>query len=159
MADIVDKPTRSRMMAGIKGKNTKPELIVRRFLHAHGFRYRLHDNKLPGKPDIVLPKYRMAIFVHGCFWHRHLGCSFATNPEQNFDKWQEKFKQNVDRDRKQLAELLASGWKVIVIWECGLRLADSNLLWLVEHAKFGGQQFLEWPAQEVRGKTDSVRCI
>lgn len=145
MTDIVDQSTRSRMMSGIKGKNTKPELSVRSFLHSHGFRYSLHDTKLPGKPDIVLRKYKMVILVHGCFWHRHLACKLASCPVQNREKWQLKFIQNVERDRKQIAELLDRGWRVTVIWECGLRLAQTNLSWLEEHLKQGKDQFLEWP--------------
>ena len=147
MTDVVDQLTRSRMMAGIKSKNTKPELIVRRFLHSQGFRYRLHDNKLPGKPDIVLPKYKMIIFVHGCFWHRHLSCKLATKPEQNQEKWQKKFMQNKDRDRKHIAELLGQGWRVTVIWECGLRSAKFNLLWCENHIKYGIKQFFQWPIE------------
>lgn len=146
MVDIVDSTTRSRMMAGIKGKNTRPEILVRRFLHAQGFRYRLHVSSLPGKPDIVLSKYKLAIFVHGCFWHRHQGCKYATSPEQNSEKWKEKFRQNLERDQRQLLLLLESGWRVVVIWECGVRDAQSNLAWMTEYIKQGGlSQFLEWP--------------
>ena len=91
MVDVVDRKTRSRMMSGIRGKNTKPELLIRKGLHARGFRFRLHDKHLPGKPDLVLPKYGAVIFVHGCFWHRHSGCVRTTTPKRNRSFWQEKF--------------------------------------------------------------------
>lgn len=146
MVDIVDSRTRSRMMAGIKGKNTKPELVVRCYLHSKGFRYRLHDDKLPGRPDIIMPKYKLLIFVHGCFWHRHQGCRFATTPDQNRAKWQEKFRQNVERDQKQRRQLLDLGWRVLVIWECALRSPKPDLSWLPEHIKSGLELYAEWPA-------------
>jgi DNA mismatch endonuclease (patch repair protein) len=145
MTDIVDSKTRSRMMAGIKGKDTRPEMLLRQFLHSKGFRYRLHDTKLPGSPDIVLRKYHLAIFVHGCFWHRHKGCKFATTPEQNRDKWLLKFKQNAERDQRQIAQLKEMGWRVLVIWECGLKLPATNVLWLSEYIKSELSSYLEWP--------------
>ena len=117
--DVVDRATRSRMMSGIRGKNTKPELAVRSYLHRCGLRFRL-QSALPGKPDIVLPKYRAAVFVHGCFWHRHEGCRFTTTPASNAKFWAKKFADNVRRDahvRRQLAQL---GWRVLVIWSCEL---------------------------------------
>ncbi|EIU4785286.1 MULTISPECIES: very short patch repair endonuclease [Pseudomonadaceae] len=117
--DIVSKEVRSRMMAGIRGSNTSPEMKVRRLLHRHGFRYRLHQKDLPGKPDLVLSRYRVCIFVHGCFWHRHPGCRYATSPKTRLDFWQRKFDQNVARDTRNKAVLLASGWRVIQLWECG----------------------------------------
>ena len=111
-------------MAGIRGSDTRPEMIVRRFLHSKGFRYRLHVRSLPGSPDLVLPKYSLAIFVHGCFWHRHANCPFATLPDKNNEAWQKKFDQNVKRDNRTLALLAEKGWRVIVIWECSLRNAE-----------------------------------
>ena len=117
--DVVDRATRSRMMSGIRGKNTKPELVVRSYLHRSGLRFRL-QSRLPGKPDLVLPKYRAAVFVHGCFWHRHEGCRFTTTPASNAKFWAKKFADNVRRDahvRRQLAQL---GWRVLVIWSCEL---------------------------------------
>lgn len=120
MVDMVDKHTRSRMMAGIKGANTKPELILRRGLHAVGFRFRVHEKRLPGRPDIVLPKWRVVIEVRGCFWHRHTGCPKATEPRTNTDFWQDKFSTNVARDRKNIDALLAIGWRVLVVWECAI---------------------------------------
>ena len=121
MADIVPKEVRSRMMAGIGGKNTRPELLVRKGLHAAGFRYRLHDRALPGKPDIVLPKYRAVIFVHGCFWHRHPGCRYASTPATRPEFWASKFSANVARDSAARSALLLAGWRVATIWECALR--------------------------------------
>lgn len=126
MADIVDKATRSRMMSGIRGKDTRPEMMVRRALHRAGFRYRLHDKRLPGKPDIVLPKYRTVIFVHGCFWHHH-DCRHFKWPKTRPEFWREKIEGNVERDRKAFAELRELGWKIEVIWECQTQrdLADA----------------------------------
>lgn len=121
MADVVDKVTRSRMMAGIRGSDTAPEMIVRRGFHALGFRYRLHDRKLPGRPDLVLPRYRAVVFVNGCFWHRHEGCRYASTPATRPDFWAEKFRLNVARDRKNVTTLLASGWRVALVWECALK--------------------------------------
>ena len=118
--DIVDTATRSRMMAGIRGTNTKPELILRRGLHARGFRFRLHSRRLPGKPDIVLPKHRAVIFVHGCFWHGH-ECSLFRWPKTREAFWRDKIGGNCARDRMAEAELLASGWRVLKVWECALR--------------------------------------
>ncbi len=135
MADIVDPETRSRMMSGIEGKNTKPELALRRALHARGFRYRLHDNKLPGKPDLILPRFRTAIFVHGCFWHRHEDCKYATTPATREEFWKLKFRKNVARDKRNTAALIDEGWKVAVIWECEIKrslveVADKIEYWI-----------------------------
>jgi DNA mismatch endonuclease (patch repair protein) len=145
--DIVDSATRSRMMAGIGAKNSRPELVVRRFLHGMGFRYRLHQKGLPGSPDLVLSKYRVSIFVHGCFWHRHLNCTFSTNPATNSLRWSEKFRVNVARDKRNINDLLAAGWRVVVLWECGLRGSDpkAQLDWLPKAIRSGGFSSLEWP--------------
>lgn len=121
MTDIVDRETRSRMMAGIGGRNTRPELALRSALHARGFRFRLHARDLPGKPDIVLPRYRAVIFVHGCFWHRHADCRYATTPATRPEFWQDKFAGNVRRDAAAVAELRHRRWRVAIVWECGLR--------------------------------------
>lgn len=125
MTDIVDRQTRSRMMAGIKGKNTKPELALRRSLHARGFRYRLHSKNVHGRPDLVLPKHRAVIFVHGCFWHRHEGCRYATTPATRAAFWKAKFDANVARDSAVRGALLAAGWRVAAIWECALRKPEQ----------------------------------
>ncbi|ULB09181.1 DNA mismatch endonuclease Vsr [Cereibacter azotoformans] len=121
MTDIVDSRTRSRMMSGIRGKNTKPELVLRRSLHAAGYRFRLHAKGVPGKPDIVMPKYRAVILVHGCFWHRHDGCRYSTLPSTRTEFWMAKFKANVARDEVVRAALLEAGWRVATVWECALR--------------------------------------
>ncbi len=123
MADIVDQATRSRMMAGIKGKNTQPELLLRRGLHGRGFRFRLHVAGLPGHPDICLKKYNAVIFVHGCYWHRHENCRFASTPKSRADFWLSKFAANVERDALHQKMLKAQGWRVAVVWECTLRSA------------------------------------
>ena len=125
MVDIVDAETRSRMMRNIRGKDTKPELLLRRGLHARGFRYRLHHKGLPGRPDLVFPKYRAAAFVHGCFWHRHPGCPKATTPATRVDFWQNKFAENTARDRRHIDQLQEAGWRVLVVWEC--ELARSSI--------------------------------
>ena len=109
---------RSALMARVKQKNTKPELIVRHLLHSNGFRYRLHRSDLPGTPDIVFIGRKKAIFVHGCFWHRHEGCSRTTTPKTRVAFWLEKFHENIERDRRKLTELSARGWSTLVIWEC-----------------------------------------
>lgn len=125
MTDIVDKQTRSRMMAGIQGKDTKPELALRRALHARGFRFRLHSRKVYGRPDLVLPKYRAVVFVHGCFWHRHKGCRYTTTPSTRREFWQAKFKANVARDEAVQGKLMEDGWRVATVWECALRKPDQ----------------------------------
>ena len=121
MSDIVDRATRSRMMAGIGGKNTRPEIVLRRALHARGLRYRLHDRKLPGTPDIVFRRFGAVCFVHGCFWHRHAGCPFAATPSTRGEFWRTKLDANVERDRRNRRDLLRAGWRVAVVWECALR--------------------------------------
>lgn len=119
MADVVDPATRSRMMSGIRGKNTKPELLIRTALHRHGFRYRLHCG-LPGKPDICLPRYRAVIFVHGCFWHGH-NCHLFKWPATRPEFWRRKIQRNREVDRAALERLLADGWRVGTVWECALK--------------------------------------
>ncbi|MHB1077038.1 very short patch repair endonuclease [Thiobacillus sp.] len=140
MVDVVDPATRSRMMSGIQGKNTKPELLVRRYLHSRGLRYRLHVKTLPGKPDIVLPKYRTVVFVHGCFWHQHSNCKFATTPSSQPDFWANKLAQNVMRDQYQTNALRESGWRTLIIWECELRGSASRLEALYEEITKGNNQ-------------------
>jgi DNA mismatch endonuclease (patch repair protein) len=138
MADIVDQATRSQMMARIRGKNTSPEIRVRKYLHARGFRYRLHVKSLPGKPDIVLPKYHTVIFVHGCFWHQHPRCMDAVMPKSNKFFWKKKLEGNVKRDRLNIAALISSGWRCLTIWECQLSNAKS-LPQLVKRLKSSSQ--------------------
>lgn len=111
-------PVRSKIMSSVGSKNTKPEMVVRRLLHSANYRYRLHRKDLPGRPDIVFGSRRKAIFVHGCFWHRHDGCSKATTPKTREDFWREKFARNVQRDAAALQQLQDLGWNVLTIWEC-----------------------------------------
>jgi DNA mismatch endonuclease (patch repair protein) len=124
--DIVDTARRSAMMAKIRGKDTKPELLVRRVAHALGYRFRLHRRDLPGRPDLVFPGRRKIIFVHGCYWHRHPGCRLAFEPKSNQEFWQEKFRANEARDQRALADLVAAGWDPLVVWECETR--DATVL-------------------------------
>ena len=120
MTDVVDSETRSRMMSGIRGKDTRPELEIRRQLHGLGFRYRLHDKQLPGKPDLVLKKYNAVIFVHGCFWHRH-NCSLFKWPKTRPEFWKEKINRNHENDLKALQKLQSAGWRVCIVWECAIK--------------------------------------
>ena len=133
--DVVDRATRSRMMAGIKGKGTKPEMTVRRFLHAHGYRFRLYRKDLPGKPDIILSRLRVCIFVHGCFWHRHAACKYAVLPKARVDFWAAKLQSNVERDLMVLQRLEGDGWNVLVLWECELRITEAALRNLLERLR------------------------
>ncbi|MBS3910706.1 MAG: DNA mismatch endonuclease Vsr [Hydrogenophaga sp.] len=120
MTDIVNPATRSRMMSGIKGKNTKPELQVRRLLHKRGFRFRLHRKDLAGKPDLVLPRYKAVLFVHGCFWHGH-SCKYFRWPSSHPEFWRTKIGRNQSNDAAVMSALLLAGWRVAVVWECALR--------------------------------------
>lgn len=121
MADIVDPATRSRMMSHIRGKDTKPEILLRKALFRRGFRYRLNAKELSGKPDIVFPKWNAVVFVHGCFWHRHTGCRYTTTPATRPEFWDEKFRRNVERDQENLENLHQAGWRTAIVWECSLR--------------------------------------
>ena len=121
MADKHSKEIRSYNMSRIRGKDTKPEEMVRKYLFAHGFRYRKNDPRLPRKPDIVLPKYKTVIFVNGCFWHGHEGCRYFVWPQNNAEFWKKKIQSNIVRDRNRYADLTSTGWRVITIWECELK--------------------------------------
>jgi len=120
-------------MSKIKAKNTSPEIFVRSFLHVNGFRFRLHEKRLPGKPDLVLPKYNLAIFVNGCFWHGHSNCRDARLPKSNIEFWKNKIELNQKRDKRKTQELQDMGWRVAIIWEC--ELVEENLQRLIEHIK------------------------
>lgn len=120
MSDIVTPEVRSRMMSGIRGKNTKPELVIRKHLHALGFRYRIHDTRKPGKPDIILPKYRAVILIHGCFWHGH-DCHLFRMPATRQEFWQTKIERNRLNDENALQQLRDGGWRVLIIWECSIK--------------------------------------
>lgn len=121
MADVHEPEVRSYNMSRIKGKDTKPEILVRKFLFSKGFRYRLHDKKLPGKPDLVLPKYGSVVFIHGCFWHGHESCKYFVMPKTRTEWWLDKINGNKKKDAASIALLHKEGWKVITVWECELR--------------------------------------
>lgn len=136
--DRVTTTVRSAIMSAVKQKNTGPEILVRQCLHRMGFRFRLHVNSMPGKPDIVLPKYRVVVFVHGCFWHGHPECSKSRRPSGNADYWNAKLDRNIERDANTLAEVRARGWDCLVVWQCELRnqeeLAGKLQAFLQAHA-------------------------
>lgn len=134
MADVHTREQRSYNMSRIKGKDTKPELLVRKFLHAQGFRYKLHDKTLPGKPDLVLPKYKTVIFIHGCFWHGHARCKYFTIPKTRTQWWTNKINTNKANYAKAVKALKKEGWKVITVWECQLKKikAERTLLKLIQ---------------------------
>lgn len=149
MPDIVDQKTRSRMMSGIRGKNTKPEMLIRRALHAQGFRYRLHAPDVPGKPDLVLPRYRAVIFAHGCFWHGH-DCPLFRLPGTRTEFWATKIERNQQRDREVAKALQDQSWRCLTVWECAMRgkgrlvfeaLVESIVDWITGSA----------PVLEIRG--------
>lgn len=144
MTDRVDRATRSRIMASIKGRDTGPEMAVRRYLHSLGYRYRLHVKTLPGKPDLVLKKHNLAIFVHGCFWHRHPSCFYAVLPSSRQDYWDKKLNANVERDRRHVNKLSQMGWRVIIVWECGLRHCKNQIDDIPMFIE-SGEAYAEWP--------------
>jgi DNA mismatch endonuclease (patch repair protein) len=126
--DRVSAQIRSRMMSRIRSKDTQPELLVRRYLHAAGYRYRLHVSSLPGKPDIVFPRRKVCVFVHGCFWHLHSGCRDGTIPKSRTDYWRKKLYKNKDRDARHMRDLRKKGWKVFRIWECELERKPKKVI-------------------------------
>lgn len=128
MIDILTKEKRSWNMSQIKGKDTRPEILLRSIIHRSGLRFRLHDNKLPGKPDIVLPRYKTAILVNGCFWHRHEGCKYAYMPKSRIEFWESKFSRTVQRDAEKSRELMELGWHVFTAWECEIKNDPDELL-------------------------------
>ena len=128
MADRISPEHRSWNMSRIRGKDTGPELSLRSLLHRAGFRYRLHDTTLPGKPDLVFPRYRTGIFVHGCYWHRHSGCKYAATPRTRTDFWLAKFQGTVERDRRTAEALTQRGWRVITVWECELKRDPAGVV-------------------------------
>ena len=138
MTDVVTKAMRSRMMSGIRSKNTKPELMIRHGLHSRGLRYRLHSKRIPGKPDLVFPKYRAVIMIHGCFWHGH-DCQLFRYPSSRADFWYKKIERNRERDREIFTLLTSSNWRILTIWECSLKgtaklpidiIIDDTINWL-----------------------------
>lgn len=144
MSDIVPPSVRSRMMSGIKGKNSTPEILVRRLLFAAGYRFRLHRRDLPGTPDIAMPGRKIAIFVHGCFWHAHKGCKYAKVPATRPEFWIAKLNANVDRDQRAIEKLTTMGWRVLIVWECATRDHETAKLlvnklrdWINSDAQLG----------------------
>jgi len=134
MADSISKERRGWNMSRIPSKNTRPEMVVRSILHQNGYRFRLHRNDLPGKPDVVLPKFNTSIFVNGCFWHRHKDCKLAYTPKSNVNFWNKKFDENIKRDKSNYLLLKNDGWNVIVIWEC--EVYDTNFSKLLNQIHF-----------------------
>jgi DNA mismatch endonuclease, patch repair protein len=133
--DIYSKEKRSKIMSKIKGKETKPEILIRKFLFSEGFRYRINDERYPGKPDLVLPKYKTVIFIHGCFWHGHEGCKASKLPATNAEFWEKKISDNIVRDRKNVEKLEDEGWNVITVWQCEIKSKakrEERLKFLVE---------------------------
>lgn len=137
MADVHSKETRSFNMSRIKGKDTKPELLVRKFLFSEGLRYKLHDRKLPGKPDLVFPKYKTVIFIHGCFWHGHKNCRYYVIPKTRTEWWLAKISSNKKKDLESVNLLQQCGWKVLVLWECSLKpgIRDKTLQKILKEIK------------------------
>lgn len=152
-------PQRSRMMSSIRGKNTLPERTLRSLLFAKGLRYRIHVRDLPGSPDLVFPKYKAVVFVHGCFWHRHKGCRYETNPRTNEEFWQKKFQRNTLRDKRHAEMLHALGWRVGVVWECALKHSDEETArmvesWLHDHTD---DLVIGWPIDQLNSGTHEAR--
>ena len=143
MSDVLTKEQRHRNMAAIHSASTKPEQVLSHMLWHSGFRYRLNDKRLPGTPDIVLPKFRTVIFVHGCFWHGHKGCKNYTVPKTNTEFWVAKVARNQERDQEVWRKLEAKDWRVIIVWECQLKKAvfDDTLRWVTEEIRRNGEQF------------------
>ena len=157
MSDTLSQTQRSYNMSRIRGKNTKPEILVRKGLHARGFRFRLHNKKLPGSPDVVLPKYGVAIMVNGCFWHGHKGCRYATKPKTNIEFWETKIARNQHRDEVTAAHLEALDWTVITVWECELRgklQRNTRLDELANEIRFIGENKIQQDARRLRSKTE-----
>ena len=162
MTDIVDSQRRSEMMARIRGRDTTPELIVRRISHGMGFRFRLHRKDLPGRPDLVFPRHRLAVFVHGCFWHQHSGCRYAYKPKSHIAFWTDKFVRNVARDRHNEEALRNLGWRVFVIWECETRDEETVRQYLARHieqgaASLAGESRQPSPEQRIQADPGSAR--
>lgn len=142
--DVHSKEVRSYNMSCIKGKNTKPEEIVRKYLFSKGFRYRKNDKRYPGTPDIVLPKYKTVIFVNGCFWHGHEGCKYYVVPKSNTEFWLNKINRNIERDKEKISNLRNAGWRVFVVWECELKpMRREKTLEILEHNIFRSDDIFE----------------
>lgn len=160
MSDILTSSQRHHCMSRIRGKNTKPEILVRKGLHARGFRFRLQDKKLPGRPDIVLPKYGVAIMVNGCFWHGHKGCRYATKPKSYIEFWELKIRKNQHRDEVTNAHLEALGWHVITVWECELRgksNVETRLEELADEIRLAGEKKARQEATRLQSRTEAKK--
>ena len=160
MADKLDTQQRHHCMSRIRGKDTKPELLVRKGLHSRGFRFRLQDRNLPGRPDIVLPKYGVAIMINGCFWHGHGGCRYATKPKSNIEFWETKIARNKHRDEVTSAHLEALGWTVIIVWECELRgkeKAEARIQTLAEEIRSAGELKKQKEARRILSRAAAKR--
>ncbi|WP_422822635.1 very short patch repair endonuclease [Vreelandella malpeensis] len=140
------------MMRSIKGRDTRPEIMLRKYLHACGYRFRLHRKDLPGSPDLVLPRHDLAIFVHGCFWHRHAGCFYTTMPGSRVAFWQAKFEANIHRDQKAYKNLQQMGWRILVVWECGFKHNHDRVSEIADLIQTQGQ-YQEWPPQPPRSRS------
>ncbi|MDQ2785165.1 MAG: DNA mismatch endonuclease Vsr [Chloroflexota bacterium] len=154
MPDVYDTQTRSRVMRSVKSRDTKPEMRVRRTLHAMGYRFRLHRGDLPGKPDITLPRYRTVLFVHGCFWHQHEACERAERPTSNTAYWQKKLSRNVERDYANRLALEVAGWYVVTVWECEIDSAKNLADLLTE--RLTNQRFSVSPVSSPASSTGNV---
>lgn len=160
MADVLTAEQRRLNMSRIGGKDTKPEMLIRRGLHARGLRYRLHDRKLPGRPDLVFPRYGAVVFVHGCFWHAH-GCALSKLPATRQEFWQHKLAENAARDRRAIEALCADGWRVLVVWECALRgrwrrIEDDVVAALASGIRSGTRSLLEFTGRDdKKAKTEN----
>ena len=155
MVDVMSADKRSALMSRIRGKDTSPEIRVRRYLWRSGFRYRLHSKKLPGKPDLVLPRWHAVVFIHGCFWHRHEGCTYFRLPKTRSDFWDQKLRLNQVRDTKAVSALIDDGWRVAVIWECAIRaapdLSGQELVSWIRHGE--GNVLIEATGHDMRSRT------
>jgi DNA mismatch endonuclease (patch repair protein) len=154
MADVLTPEQRQLNMRRIRGRDTKPEMLVRRGLHARGLRYLLHDRKLPGRPDLVFPRYGAVVFVHGCFWHAH-GCALSKLPATRQEFWNKKLAENAARDRRAIEALLADGWRVLVVWECALRgpgrrMDDDVVAALAADIRSGTRSLLEFTGRDAK---------
>lgn len=156
MADVVTPEVRSRMMSGIRGRNTRPEKLVRSALFAAGFRFRLHRRDLPGKPDLVLAKWRTVVFINGCFWHAHPACRFFRAPKSRRSFWIEKLGANKSRDAICTASLVSQGWKVVTVWECALRADAVVTLDLLQRAIRSHSDIPIWEIREAVGEAGSI---